>query len=900
MKINFYNGIKNSFAIGWKSVFSLNIFSFKRNGKIIHGFAAGRQKFLVVFLAFWQIFFLSFSPVAIYAQELNEEQSLPSDLVSLATGDATSSAITQNDSNIAEVEIYADSILAGCEQENCNGPINAEVSNTQVSDTTADSLANSETGENNATVSGGLSLDTGDADSLAVSDSQTNLAAVSINKGSGENMPSVAQDDSSDSPNDESSSSSLPPEASLTDDTKQQSLLTSSSSASSETGNNKAFSNQKIEMVTGIASAVATNLNMANINLVGSDLFWLIENIMDFQEKTINLYSLFSNLPEPQFTGPLDMEVATNQESDIKTKTQAESNTGENQASGGLVDLATGNAVSVANTVNLTNLNLVGGRGLFTVVNIVGGLLGDIILPNQNHLSTSGLSWKSIRVETNQDAVVDSTVSSESNTGENSLGGGGSLLTGDALAISNNHSFVNLVRVNDGWAFVVFNVFGDWSGSLLNWDAPGSRMSLGYGTTVLEQDWDTTSSGVSDTAGDLIVKTNQRANVQSETSALANTGKNSIQGEGNLLTGDALSIANNFTLANFVGVGGPFMWGIFNVLGIWDGNLVIAYPDLEVSITDGVESLTPGSSSEYTISVANRGSAKASGVFLDLSFSEDYIPEGGSLSWGIGDLNPGESRTFKFKGVISPTALANTPVEARAEVFTSDVEESTSNNSALDSTLIVLPPVLDFGDKNTGSKDTRLPNLEISVWNNVNDFVYPGDTVLASITVANQSSFTARDVLVEGNFSNDHPMPPIPMRWELGDLMPGQRVKIEFRIGLTDALPEGVYHITAWAKARSESGDESISQVSQSDFLVKLKKYARKIVPQEEVLADEGEVLGASAESLPDSAPAVDKKKYLPYIFAINTFFYFVISSLRKKAEEKELLPVSRRKKRNG
>ena len=138
-----------------------------------------------------------------------------------------------------------------------------------------------------------------------------------------------------------------------------------------------------------------------------------------------------------------------------------------------------------------------------------------------------------------------------------------------------------------------------------------------------------------------------------------------------------------------------------------------------------------------------------------------------------------------------------------------------------------------------------------------------------------------------GSLSNDHPMPPIPMNWKIGDLKPGERVRIEFEIGLIEELPGGAYHLSAEAKGRSEAGDEAGSGWITSNFLVRLRQLVESLTPavlaSGEDIAPSGEILGAMNINSP-----VDKRIYLPYILAISVFIYITLVILRRKIEAKK------------
>jgi hypothetical protein len=658
--------------------------------------------------------------------------------------------------------------------------------------------------------------------------------------------------------------------------------------ALAKTGINMGLSEKEIEIVTGFAASIASALQLANINLVGSDLVWLIKTILDNEEGNID----FSQVLKEENMTPLPTQstIEVNQSSEVETTTTADSNTGENETkSDGGSQIITGGATSIANSVAVTNVNLVGSKALFTVINIVGTLVGDIILPNGERISIASLTGGNVKAVTTQTSDIETKSSSISSTGENQIEGEGLIETGDATSVSNSKSFANLVRIGENWGYLIINLFGNWSGTLRNWEEAGSQKQVEYGSSVHEYEKEN-KQGV---GGDLTVVTNQDAKATTSSFADSNTGKNTVDGGGIINTGNAISLANSFSLANFVGIGGSIIFGIFNIFGSWQGDLVVAYPDLEVFIDDGKDEILPGEKNEYQVTVINNGYDNARGVDLNVDF-EGEIEGLGSLTFEIDNLNPGETKTFSVVGKVSDTALSNQKVKATATVASDDEEELMTNNSSTDSTLVVIPVLAASGS----DEDHRLPDLRITVENNVNDFVYPGDTVIGTITVANQSGFAAHTVSVGGNLYNEHPMPPIPMEWDLGNLKAGERAIIEFEIGLIEELPSGTYHISARAKGHSASGDESFSDEMVSDFNVLSRLIAGAFAP--EVLA-EMDTISSSGESLGtvDVAKGFDVKEYLPYILPTIIFSYLFTVVGKRKLNGEPILPfiLKRRKK---
>ncbi len=781
-------------------------------------------RLLIVLSSFWYAVLTAAFPVVVAAQE------------SLTTGDATASATASSEANEAETEVAA------------SEPIEVEVDTTQEAETETDSSAESSSGDVEAVTSGELEVETGEASSDSTASSLDNLNVVETG---GE-------------------------VATLSAETDQEAEAIVESEAQSESGEVKAVADW-LELITGDGISLSNLINIENINLVGSELIWLIQTIID-GEGEINFYELFSQEATSQL--PQDTEVVTNQEGKIQSNNSADTTTGGNEAVADEMEVTTGDATSVANTVNLANLNLVGNRSLFTIINILGNYQGDIVLPNGSHLGYEGLGWENLNLVTNQEAQTDTSSLAQSTTGDNQLEGDFDSSTGDATSLANTRSYVNLVRIGDNWAFLLVNLFGGWSGSLVNWSAPGEASQLGWGSHLLEQTWN--SNEPSPGQGNLTVETNQKAVVESTTQANTQTGGNNLLGTGEVTTGDATSVANDFTLANFVGIGGSFLFGVFNILGNWVGDLVVAYPDLAIGVTDNLEENAVGNPQNYLITVQNNGRAEAKDVKIDFDFEGDFIPSQPVGGWLVESLAPGEIKEFEVNGNTSPTALSGSVIKAQASVTTPETEETLANNSASDETIVVLPVVMETESE----PDHREPDLRVRVWNNVNDFVYPGDTVRASITVANQSQFISHATQVHGQLANDHPMPAIPMNWELGDLKPGERVKIEFEIQLIEELPEGEYHLSVYATGKSAAGDESSSESVVSNFLVRLKALAGLVSGEALAQANNstsgqvGEVLGISDQK------GFDIRDYFSYIFVASILMLLALAIIKKKVTE--------------
>ena len=208
-------------------------------------------KSLVISFAFWQAVFITTLPLSVFAQEA---EATPTPETTITTGDATSTATSESDANSADTQVPGSLTGDGCGPET-TCPTDTTVSTDQEATTGASSSATSETGENEATTSGDLVIDTGDANSQGTSDSQANLNVVEVPS----ETPPPSSEPSPEPESAETSSSPSPtPEATLAVDTNQEATSSALSSALSETGQNMGLTEEQLQIITGAALAIAT------------------------------------------------------------------------------------------------------------------------------------------------------------------------------------------------------------------------------------------------------------------------------------------------------------------------------------------------------------------------------------------------------------------------------------------------------------------------------------------------------------------------------------------------------------------------------------------------------------------------------------------------------------------
>jgi hypothetical protein len=244
-------------------------------------------------------------------------------------------------------------------------------------------------------------------------------------------------------------------------------------------------------------------------------------------------------------------------------------------------------------------------------------------------------------------------------------------------------------------------------------------------------------------------------------------------------------------------------------------------------------------------------------------------------------MAPGETRVINLFGRVSEDASGGTLL-ASAETSTSDIQSSTSENTATDST-IVNDISREVSDPPT---DTRLPIIEVSSWNNTGEFVYPGDKVLVKLTVMNKSPFPAKDVNLQAGVTKEGDAETFPMSWNLGTVRPNGKATISFSLDLTQTTLPALYYIVGKSSGKSDSGDTSYSNTAVSSFTVKniagIENTAKPIVSQakiEDTPPESPEVLGVSSVT---SIKNPINKLY-PYVFPILLVTYILIQAAKRR-----------------
>jgi uncharacterized repeat protein (TIGR01451 family) len=658
------------------------------------------------------------------------------------------------------------------------------------------------------------------------------------------------------------------------------------------TGENTSQDNVDVSTITtGDATALANVVNVLNTNIVGSNFQILSIDVTGEDGVTIDLNELWQQIllinengDVSQINWPsspnLHITIINSNQATLTNTVDVTANTGGNTATGnGSSEITTGDAVAAANVANMVNTNIVGSTFLLGYINILPGSKINLILPRpelfglgpDGGVNGSGLDWFNYNL-----ALISNNIGATATTGGNT-GEGGNILTGDALAVANSVTIANTNISLNNWFFLILNNLGGWDGQILGWSAPDAVDQASIGSNILQAGGSLATPGdTQEENSEAIIVNDNEANVTNNVNVTANTGQNTATGNhdgSNITTGNAAAIANLLNLVNLNILGSRWFMGMVNVLGSWGGKVIFAYPDVTVSLSMNRQMVEPGDIISYNLHYENVGYDTAKGVKVNLDLPEgmSFVASSGKLAggceqtycgWEVGSLTPRQTgditidvkidedfdfnKDLSFWSKLIPTAKAegdrkDREVNVQATIATSDPESNTSNNSFSVSGVV-------YEKLPGGGVDQRQPALTVSAWNNVNEFVYPGDIVTFVATVKNRSDVAARNARLvhklydpQGNFIGS-------TMFDLGTLEAGKGGKVSFGLSVPKTAKPGIYKTVSLAVAEAPNGNNVTSDTSATQFGVKTKSTGAGDGTEIAMPAkpESGEVLGAA------------------------------------------------------
>lgn len=851
-----------------------------------------------------------------------------SDQATTTTGDAASTSTTDTTVNTHQDELPGQvTSTEGCTPVEGQTSCPQSIENQNVAQTDVEATSSASTGTNRIdNTDGSAAITTGDATASGQISTEANSNTVEL-------IPT-------DTPTQDAGQSSQPDsQSSLEISTTNEATASATESVTASTGGNSAQGNAgDVQIQTGNALAYANLFNLINTNIVGTDFVILVLNL-DSQNGDIDLNQVWKEILErsqspdlqilPETIGNLTIQVIN--QAEVENNVDVTASSGSNNASyNRKAMIVTGDAIALANVVNIINTNFSGTAFFFGAINILNNFTGNLILPRPEMFTSqnSGQTTSTESPQISNSAQTSDQVKTIASTGENSAQGnsqGSAVSTGDAQSVANSFSVVNLTVTKNGWFLLVLNNLGSWVGYILGWDSPSSSQAATSGTTVLATEGDAPDGTSQGEESNTNISLDNQASVKNNINVSALTGGNLANGNqfATIYTGKARSLANLFNLVNLNILGSFWFMGLVNVLGDWQGNAIFAYPDTTVQISGPAGDIKPGDELSYHLNFQNQGYDDAQDVkirfplpsgltYLSNSFGPT-VQVGESLEWSIGNLKPQQEGSIEVRLKVSPDLIPSdlltfwdkliTPALAAEDgqrenlvvnvlISTSDPQSDISNDSSSTTTNIYFPSATSDPAANNGDGTIEMTTLELSAKNNVNQFVYPGDTVTFEIRVKNTGSVGAKNIILSQKMYDGAPEDLGSADIPIGDLEPGQSVKVSFGLKLAEDLPSSIYT----TKARA-TGDNTTSNEAVTQFRVKGSVIGASVP---EALATDGttsdnpltDVLGAQ-----DEARIKPKTEWLPYVLVTLLGLLWLTEFYRRKTLQGRLEQLSKKNK---
>jgi len=618
---------------------------------------------------------------------------------------------------------------------------------------------------------------------------------------------------------------------------------------------------------TGQAVAVVNVINLVNTNIESGTIgIYLVDQLSgdgDEEKNDLNLNDVWklSNQTEGD-TVHLDgtnsfgwLNMWLNQTS-INNDVTVAANSGLNLI--GETDEAfiiTGDATALANVLNIVNANFFNSKVFLGIINIDGASLGNIILPrpelfaeDQGENQNGGTMSNIIDINNASVAVANSggneTVGQEDST----------IVTGDALALVNNMTMVNVGGGGNDMFYFNLNTTGENSGQIYNWLSPGTAMDMAQFVNVFGL-----GMGNADGSGGLAGGLNV-VNINNNVTAVANSGLNQIWGGGSaeIMTGSASSIIN---LANFVNLNlfnNNWFYGLANIVGNWDGNIIFAYPDLAISLSSQAKEVKNGDGLVFELSYFNQGYDESLDTKIELNLPSEfkYISDnsgfevnqrGNRLSWVVDRVGQGQGGSFEIvvetqvkksilAGIIkSVWAADDVEVNTESIISTSLPESDMDNNYALVKTSIVMFDDMSEENGNTDNNETnnnydensgtdpRQAIITVESRNNVADFVYTGDVVSFDVDVKNESDVPALESFLACEIYDQSGTLLKYFEINVGKIGAYKSGKVSFGLPISTDMGVGKMESMMMIYAKAINGNELESNISMTEFNVKSK-----------------------------------------------------------------------------
>lgn len=332
-------------------------------------------------------------------------------------------------------------------------------------------------------------------------------------------------------------------------------------------------------------------------------------------------------------------------------------NSGQNSIAGATTPaiINTGNAYSLVSLLNQANFTVVNSEIHVITINIFGKLNGNIVLPNVN--TSTNCSGCGINLNTNNNANVSNNVDSTAISGQNSIAATGSanISTGVAKSVVSGINIVNSTYYGTNIRALYINDFGVWNGNFIGWGNSGPQQG---GTSLvflsLGQNNQAGGTGCPTCSGGDVNAINS-ATVINNILSFANSGGNSINGGGSIITGNAYSAVSliNFINSNFINSIGFF--GFINIFGSWTGDIGGQSNFDALANTGNNQNNNANSLVQTTSSSQNTDSVQEQGGLLSVSQYNNtgpFVYPGDTVTFFAKTRNTGTGKVYGTKLIL--------------------------------------------------------------------------------------------------------------------------------------------------------------------------------------------------------------------------------------------------------
>ncbi len=584
-------------------------------------------------------------------------------------------------------------------------------------------------------------------------------------------------------------------------------------------------------ITTGNALAVGNAINIANSNIINSSGMLLFMNLLfgeQFDMRNMDLSYFFGGGASSTQNGCSltgcggDLTINADNTAVVTNTLVVRADSGGNTCTGQAgCDITTGNAYAAGNAVNLVNTNIIDSNYLLVTMNSFGDLGNDLILPGADFFTKllaqnggGGVSGSGgLSVDANNTATVGDSTNAGATSGDNTAttGDGNTAIgTGNAVSSATSFNQVNTNLVGGTQIFLLFRVWGDWTGNIQG--LPQGMMWEETPFGIVLKNADGTPASTSALKGNCTVKcdpgsttinANNAAAVTNNVNVFALTGDNeatSASGTASIDTGDAYASANSVNMVNTNLIGQNWIFMIFNIFGNWNGNIAFGHPDLWVGASAETPNPTlPGSEVTYRFTVANKGDSDATNVRLNARFPASALSFAGSVPtaegamWNLGTIPRGATKEFVYKAIAGTipqgTSLA-VPLEASVTSHESDAN-TVDNTEHLD---LVIQNGVTYSTRGV-TQGGYEPKISMVKTANTVSTTTP-TAVDYTITVTNDGG-DAFDVFLTDTLRGPNNKFVGDQKWDLGKVKSGEVIKITYTVQFGKSIPAGKYTNTA-------------------------------------------------------------------------------------------------------